>query len=187
VTREGHTVLQVPVPQLEDFVRWRHAHYDPGFVSADPRFVHAHVTVLGPFLPTLDESARTRLEDVLAATTPFDFVLERLATFPDGIIHLAPEPGRAFQDLTMRLFAAFPECPPYAGAYDEVLPHLTLDLRSAAVTEASTGAALGASVPARCRADQVDLAWWAEGDCRLLQSWRLGDGRLDGRLDGRPR
>lgn len=174
MTREGHTVLQVPVPQLEEFVRGRHAHYDPGFVSADPAFTHAHVTVLGPFLPVPEADALARVSTVLAETEPFDFVLARAATFADGIIHLVPEPGRPFQDLTIRLFAAFPECPPYAGAHDEVLPHLTLDLAAGPVTEASTLAALGDAVPARCRADRVDLAWWAECDCRLLDSWRLG-------------
>jgi hypothetical protein len=190
VTREGHTVLQVPVPQLEEFVRARHAHYDPGFVSADPRFVHAHVTALGPFLPTLDDEARARLEEVVATTAPFDFVLERVATFADGIIHLVPEPGRRFQELTMRLFAAFPECPPYAGAYDEVLPHLTLDLASARVTEASTLAALGDTLPARCRAERLDLARWADGDCRLLGSWPLrgrGEGEGEGEVGGQKR
>ncbi|MEI5675897.1 MULTISPECIES: 2'-5' RNA ligase family protein [unclassified Nocardioides] len=170
----GHSVLQVPVPELEEFVRGRHAHYDPGFVSADPAFVHAHVTALGPFLPSLDRHARERLATVVAGTAPFEVVLERVATFPDGIIHLVPEPARPFQDLTRRLFAAFPECPPYAGAYDEVRPHLTLDLRSAEVSEASTRAALADLLPVRCRAERLDLAWWADGDCRLLESWRLG-------------
>lgn len=174
MTREGHTVLQVPVPQLEAFVRGRHAHYDPGFVSADPAFGHAHVTALGPFLPAVDDRVRARVAEVVAATSPFDFVLERVATFPNGIIHLVPEPQRPFQELTMRLFEAFPQCPPYAGAYDEVLPHLTLDLRSDVVSEASTLLALGDLVPARCRAERLDLAWWADGDCRLLESWPLG-------------
>ncbi len=173
MTRTGHAVLQVPVPALEEFVRERHAHYDAGFVSADPGFVHAHITALGPFLPTPDDRARRRVEEIVAATPAFEFVLARVATFPDGIIHLVPEPARPFQELTMRLFAAFPECPPYAGAYDEVLPHLTLDLASATVTEASTLTALADLLPARCRAERLDLAWWADGDCRLLASWTL--------------
>lgn len=161
------------MPELEEFVRGRHAHYDAGFVSRDPGFVHAHVTALGPFLPALDDRARHRIGEVVAATPAFDFDLTRIATFPDGIIHLVPEPSRAFQDLTMRLFAAFPECPPYAGAYDEVLPHLTLDLAGADVSEQSTREALRDTVPVRCRAERLDLAWWADGDCRLLESWAL--------------
>lgn len=167
-------MLQVPVPPLEAFVRARHAHYDAGFVSADPRFVHAHVTTLGPFLPEVDGRARATVREIAASTAAFDFVLAEIATFPNGIIHLVPEPGRPFRELTTRLVAAFPECPPYAGAYDEVLPHLTLDLSSDQVSEASTREALGATVPVRCRADRLDLAWWGDGECRILESWPFG-------------
>ena len=31
----GHSVLQLPVAALEEWVRARTAHYDPGFVSTD--------------------------------------------------------------------------------------------------------------------------------------------------------
>lgn len=174
MTHRGHTVLQVPVPPLEDFVRGRHAHYDPGFVSADPAFGHAHVTALGPFLPEPGPEALARVGAIAAATAPFDFVLQGLATFPTGIIHLVPAPDRAFRELTARLVARFPECPPYSGMYDEVVPHLTLDLTAPGIDEASTRDALGATLPARCRAERLDLAWWADGDCRLLRSWPLG-------------
>ncbi|WP_244932207.1 2'-5' RNA ligase family protein [Nocardioides sp. W7] len=171
----GHAVLQLPVPALEPFVRGRHEFYDPGFVSADPAFVHAHITALGPFLPEPTPADRHRVARVVASTPPFDFVLGQVATFPNGIIHLVPDPLRPFQELTMRLFEAFPACPPYAGRYDEVLPHLTLDLRSEAVSEDSTRAALQHLLPVRCRAERLDLAWWEDGGCRVLDSWPLGD------------
>ena len=58
----GHSVLQLPVPALEAWVRARTAHYDEGFVSTDPRFGHAHITALGPFEP--DPSPETL--DVIA-------------------------------------------------------------------------------------------------------------------------
>jgi hypothetical protein len=29
-------------------------------------------------------------------------------------------------------------------------------------------------VPARCRADRLDLAWYEAGSCRVLHTWRLG-------------
>ena len=53
-------------------------------------------------------------------------------------------------------------------------PHLTLDALSADVTESSTRTALGAAVPAYCRAERVDLAWYEAGRCRVLRSWPLG-------------
>lgn len=167
----GHSVLQVPVPALESFVRERVARYDAGYVSADPVFVHAHVTALGPFLPRLDEAAAAAVADVLASVEPFDFALRRVATFPNGIIHLLPEPDDGFRELTSRMWEAFPGCPPYAGEFDPV-PHLTLDAVSAEVSEDSVRAAL--ATPYGCRAERVDLAWWEPDNCHVMASWPLG-------------
>jgi hypothetical protein len=64
----GHSVLVVPVPELDEWIRARTAFYDASFVSADPGFVHAHITLLGPWLP------RPAAEDLATAA--------RLARFP---------------------------------------------------------------------------------------------------------
>lgn len=176
VPEPGHTVLQVPVPPLEAFVRGRHAHYDPAYVSSDPAFTHAHITALGPFLDPVElgDEERALVAKIAAATEPFAFTLERIESFANGIIHLRPEPDRPFRELTARLVEAFPGCPPYAGRYAEVVPHLTLDLRTESVTEATTRAALGDVLPVTCRAERLDLAWYAPHGCRLLEAWPLG-------------
>lgn len=171
----GHTVLQVPVPELEPFVRARTAHYDTGYLSDDPGFTHAHVTALGPFLPEPDVEAHATVGRIVAEIPAFGFTLARVETFPNGIIHLVPEPDTGFLELTRRLSAAFPQCPPYAGEFADVRPHLTLDATSDAVTEESTRALLGDLVPARSRAERLDLAWYAPGGCRLLRSWQLAE------------
>lgn len=168
----GHSVLQVPVPQLEDFVRARTIHYDASYLSADPAYVHAHVTALGPFAPELTDDLERRVAAVAAETPAFDFVLERISTFQDGIIHLVPDPDEPFRKLTARLAAEFPEHPPYGGRYD-VVPHLTLDLRADGVTEASTLALLDGVLPARCRATRLDLAWYEPHATGLRRSWPL--------------
>lgn len=170
----GHSVLQVPVPALEAFVRSRWAHYDPALVSAHPAYVHAHVTALGPFLPHLDPAAEAAVAQVAAGTAAFAFTLAEVAAFPDGVVHLAPSPDRGFAALTDRLVAAFPQCPPYAGAFPGSRPHLTLDALSPGVSVASTRAALAALLPVRCRAERLDLAWYEPGGTRLLCSWPLG-------------
>lgn len=167
-------MLLVPVPELEDFVRARTAHYDTDYLSADPAFTHAHVTVLGPFVPVLDEATAGRIAAIAQETAPFDFVLERLGTFPNGIVHLLPDPAGPFRALTRRFVAEFPGFPPYAGAFPDPTPHLTLDALSAEVSEASTHALLGPNVPVRCRAGRLDLAWYDAGSCHVVRSWRLG-------------
>ena len=170
----GHSVLVVPVPELEPFVRERHAFYDPAYVSGDPAFTHAHITALGPFLPDLDGEAEATVARIAAATPPFEVALSRIDTFPNGVIHLVPEPDLPFRDLTARLFAAFPECPPYGGQFPDTSPHLTLDWTSEHVSEASTRVLLGDLLPARCRVDRLDLAWYEADACRVLRSWPLG-------------
>lgn len=168
----GHSVLQVPMPALEWFVRDRHAHYDTDYVAADPDFVHAHITVLGPFLDQVDDTSAALVASIAARVEPFAVLLERVETFPNGIIHLRPEPDDMFRRLTRELSAAFPQCPPYGGEFPDVVPHLTLDHASNGITEESTRAAL--LLPAYDRAERIDLAWYEPGNCHLVRSWQLG-------------
>jgi hypothetical protein len=172
---EGHTVLLVPVPELEPFVRERTAHYDAAWLSTDPTFVHAHVTLLAPFLAEpLDATSRARLEGVLGRHRAFSFDLSEVATFPNGIVHLLPDPAGAFRALTDDLVRAFPQCPPYAGQFPDPTPHLTLDLVHAGVTEAGVRAAVRPWVPALgCVADRVQLTRYVAGGCRVLEEWAL--------------
>ncbi len=171
----GHTVLVVPVPELEPFVRGRWAHYEPGWVSRDPAFTHAHITALAPYLREPTSGDLARVAAIAATTVPFDYDLREVRAFPDGCLHLAPEPAAPFAALTQALWEAFPRCPPYAGAYD-VVPHLTLDQRSGTVSGASTRALLGDLLPARCRADRLELHWYQEQGCRVLADWKLAGG-----------
>jgi hypothetical protein len=170
----AHTVLVVPVPELEPFVRGRTAHYDASFVSADPAFVHAHITVLGPYLSRPRPADLDVVAGIAADVAAFDFRLDRLGEFADGIIHLLPEPDEGFRELTRRLVAAFPQCPPYGGAFPDPVPHLTLDQRAPGIDPTSVRAALGDVVPATCRADRVALHRYANHDCRVLADWKLG-------------
>jgi 2'-5' RNA ligase len=169
----GHSVLVVPVPQLEDFVRARTEHYDTDFLSGDPQFTHAHITALGPFLHHVDNLAAQTIAGIMQDIERFAFTLSEIDTFPNGIINLVPDPAEPFAELTKRLSEAFPQCPPYGGQFENVRPHLTLDQRTATITEHSTRELLGDAVPASCRAERVDLAWYEPGACHLIRSWSL--------------
>lgn len=169
----GHTVLLVPVPELEAFVRQRWEHHDPAWVSDDPTFTHAHVTALAPFLPTPSRLDLRRVGEIAAAMPPTDFRLDVVRMFPDGIIYLRPEPIEPFATLTRRLWEAFPACPPYLGEYDDLTPHLTLDRASGSVTVASTRALLGEALPVQCRAERLELHRYAADGCRVQHTWPL--------------
>lgn len=169
----GHTVLAVPVPGLEDVVRERTAFYDASFVSADPGFAHAHITLLAPWVPRPTAEDLARVARIARATGPFDVKLSRIDEFPDGALYLHPEPDGRLRELTSRLTAAFPRFPPYAGRYGDVVPHLTLDRRSATVTRATVSASVARLLPVAVTIDRIDLQWWANHDCRRLRTWPL--------------
>lgn len=170
----AHSVLAIPVAALEPYVRGRWEHYDPRWVSPDPRFTHAHVTALAPFLVDPGPGDLADVADVARTTAAFDFTLARVATFPNGIIHLVPEPATPFAVLTARLWRSFPQCPPYAGEFADVVPHLTLDQVGQDVDEESVRADLAAVLPVRVRAERLELHRYAEGDCRVVAGWDLG-------------
>jgi 2'-5' RNA ligase len=117
------SALIVPVPWAEPAVdRWR-ALYDGSAADGMP----AHVTVLYPFLPSraIETSVETALRSVLAAYPPFRFSLTRVERFP-SVLYLVPEPGESFLSITASIWARWPDYPPYRGAYEATVPHLTV-------------------------------------------------------------
>lgn len=173
----GQACLVVPVPALEQWVVGRTAHYDASFLSTDPHFAHAHLTVLAPWLPDPAADDLARVGAVLAAVPPFEVELARVATFPDGLVHAAPEPDDGLRSLTRRLAAAFPDHPPYGGRYEATggpVPHVTLDRVGPGVSEEWVRSEVAHLLPARLVVDRVDLQWWGNHACRRVHSWRLG-------------
>jgi 2'-5' RNA ligase len=85
------------------------------------------VTVLFPFVHPVDLTAAMRLElaDVAARHEPFVVRFERVGRWP-AVVFLAPDPAEPLARLTRDLAERFPDYPPYGGAFDEVVPHLTI-------------------------------------------------------------
>jgi len=122
--------------------------------------VPAHVTVLFPFADTsvIDEAA---LADLFSRFRAFDFVADRIESFENGTRWLRPNPPTPFIDLTAAVQQRWPEYPPYEGAFDEVVPHLTITADSV-------------PVPLACRADEVLLlAEHADGSWSTVRSFAL--------------
>lgn len=118
----GQSALVVTMEGIRPVVdRWR-LQYDP-FAQAVP----PHVTVLFPFLPlsAIDASVHAELTTLFAAQPSFDAVLSACERFPE-VLYLAPQPSTAFEALTHRVHRRWPEAPPYGGAFDTVIPHLTV-------------------------------------------------------------
>ncbi|PID97198.1 MAG: hypothetical protein CSA84_00185 [Actinomycetales bacterium] len=177
----GHSALVVPVPELERLVRARHEHYDPAYRSTDPRFAHAHITVLAPFIGPDDLlKADPVITHIASQTMAFDYELTRVATFPNGIIHVVPEPAGRFRELTAALSRAFPRFVPYAGIFgpgpESIVPHLTVDAVGPDVDELVVRRWVQPLMPVRARAERLQLSWYEPNACRTLRSWLLSRG-----------
>ena len=117
----GRTALIVPVQEAELAVSDLRLRYDPSASLGVP----AHVTVLFPFqdAATLEEEELARL---FRAFRAFDFILDRIERFDEGVVWLHPEPSQPFADLTAAVWRRWPDYPPYEGVFEVVIPHLTV-------------------------------------------------------------
>ena len=111
------------MPEAEPQVGEVRLQHDP----AAARGVPAHITILFPFAEhdRVDEEA---LSELFGRFPAFAFELDRVERFDDGGVWLHPEPSFRFVDLTAAMEQRWPEYPPYEGAFDETIPHLTVSL-----------------------------------------------------------
>lgn len=118
--RPPPTALIVPVPAAHVAVEAYNRRTGPLEPGMPP-----HVTVLWPFLRRFGRSDRTLLDEVGAAIEPFEFDLAAIGRFP-GVTFLRPQPSEPFVRLTKLVWERWPQHPPYEGAFDDVVPHVTL-------------------------------------------------------------
>lgn len=125
----GRTAVIVDVAEAFDAVgSWR-ARFD----TSAPLGVPPHVTIIFPFvdLPLLTADDRADLAAIAAAEAAFTARFTGFGTFPGSadrpdVLYLDPTPAEPFVRLTAALWARWPECPPYEGAHDDCVPHLTV-------------------------------------------------------------
>ena len=139
------TALIVVVPEADANATIREIRLQ--HVSTAARGVPAHITLLSPFSDSkdVDEPA---LAALFAGHASFDFILDRVKRWDDGIVWLHPEPSQPFEDLTSAIWQTWPAYPPYEGATDTIIPHLTVSEQPLP---------LELDLPIRSRADAVTL------------------------------
>ena len=156
----GHTVIQVPVPALESIAQ------GSARVPVCP-----HITILGPFvdLHDVDDALVRKISEVLAPVRAFDVELAQVGHFDDGLTYLAPVPAEPFIQLTELFVAAFPQWPPYGGAFEGIVPHLSI---GKGLPDAEL-AMLRELLPITATIDEVTLTWWADGTAEILARFPL--------------
>ena len=118
----AETAVVILLPELEPLIGgWRRRYTGDGARGMPP-----HVTLIIPFADSADLDDRLGpLGRALGAFAPFDVAVTETARFP-GLLYVRPEPEESFVALTEALESAFPEFPPYAGEFDDIVPHVTV-------------------------------------------------------------
>ena len=168
---DGRSALVVPVPEAEPVVaRWRLG-LDPAAAAGIP----AHVTVLYPFLPLedIDEGVITELRALLATSPAFAFHLAAVRWFGTDVVWLAPEPDQPFRSLTELVTIRWPECPPYGGTYEDVIPHLTIGDGGDRGEMVQAAGAVAGALPVAAMASEVSLLGSVGASWEVLASFAL--------------
>lgn len=117
-----------------------------------------HVTLIFPFADSAEaDDLLEPLGRVFGGFAPFEIALRQTGRFP-GLLYLRPEPAEAFVAITEALVNAFPDFPPYAGEFAEIVPHITVAQGDDEVL-AATERELEAHLPVKSR---VERAWLVE-------------------------
>jgi len=117
------TAVIALVPEAESLVGNYRQRLDASAVWG----VAAHVTVLLPFLAPHEVDEQVIATLTAAVSVPaFDCRFTQARWFGHDVLYLAPEPSQSFRELTAAVWRAFPQHPPYGGAYEDVIPHLTV-------------------------------------------------------------
>ncbi len=119
MTRESALTFVIDVPGLDDLPYMRRSLVERGLVP--------HLTVLYPWHPVpLASSSIEQAAEAVAGTGTIHARFDRIETFPSGVVYAAMADPDAVIALMQRVFAAFPETPPYGGEHPSPVPHLTL-------------------------------------------------------------
>ncbi|MFC7274997.1 2'-5' RNA ligase family protein [Paractinoplanes rhizophilus] len=150
-----HSALIIAVPEAEPVVGRHRERLD----RAASWGVPAHITVLFPFLPPaeIDEHVLGVLGRVAAGVPAFFLTLDKIGWFGERVVWLAPRPAEPFLQLTAAVTARFPALRPYEGAFEEVIPHLTLGHDHAAADLAAAAGEVAPRLPIHARADTLRL------------------------------
>jgi 2'-5' RNA ligase len=170
------TALVVLVPEAEALVRPFRDQHDPSAAAGMP----AHITLLYPFKPPneIDDATLENLRRCFRRFAPIRFSLGTIRRFPVEVLYLAPNPDGPFRQLTLAIWDAYPETPPYGGKWSDIVPHLSVaclkdDRRLDRITSDLVQASRG-KLPIQATASEVALMDNQSGRWRVSTKLSLG-------------
>jgi hypothetical protein len=170
----GETALVVLVPEADHLVADHRRRHDPAAALGVP----AHVTVLYPFRPVVDDVAADVIAALASEVGAFDVTFAAFGRFPGEVVHLVPDPDEPFRRLTAAATASFPDCPPYGGTIPDPVPHLTVGDGVDLTTAAALEVAVAPGLPVTARIERLTLIARDPGGLwSTARHWRLGASR----------
>lgn len=123
----SETAIVAEVPEAEPVLRLT----SRGGAADGAAGMPAHVTLLYPFTESgrLDARRIREAGDAVGAFPAFEVEFGGTAWFETrdrAVLWLEPRTPEPFVAITEALVREFPEHPPYAGAFDSIVPHLTV-------------------------------------------------------------
>ena len=151
------TALLLTVPAADPVVGRHRSRLDRAARVGVP----AHVTIVYPFVPfgSLRTTDLATLTGLARSVEAFTLAFERVGWFGEQVVHLEPTPAAPVLDLIAAVGEAFPDFPPYGGAHDEHVPHLTVGHDRPVEELRVAEAAVTRELPLTQRVDA--LALWA--------------------------
>src|SRR4051794_2527186 len=167
-TGPTQTAVIVPVPAAEAVVAEHRRRLDRAAAWGVP----AHISVLYPFLApdALNDAALAALSATVARVEAFDCAFATTGWFGSDVLWLAPDPSEPLRQLTVAVWEAFPDHPPYLGVHDGIEPHLTVAERACGEPGAlrAVEKAVRTGLPVGQRVDHVLLIAGSQAP----RSWR---------------
>ena len=118
----NESAIIVPVGKAESIVGSLRMQYDKSASLGVP----AHITLLYPFRPPdLAEKQIRSLAEFFSAIPAFEFSLNEVRRFP-RMAYLHPDQPERFSSIIRRLLEKWPDCQPYSGIFQDIIPHLTV-------------------------------------------------------------
>jgi 2'-5' RNA ligase len=118
--RESAIEIVVDHPSIAELPYWQHM----ATLGVPP-----HVTLLYPWQPApIDAASLGVLRAVARQFGAFTMSLDRVETFPKGVVYASAEPDGMLRSMIQALTDAFPDTPPFGGEFAGVgpTPHCTL-------------------------------------------------------------
>jgi len=165
-TRNPTTLLLVPIFTFPpDLTRLCRLHRN------DLDLIPPHVTLAFPFLPLamITDEVVHQLTALFNETPPFDFELGRVKWFATEVVYLEPTKSDAFRSITEAIQDAFPEFHPYEGAFESVIPHVTLSEHGSLAERRVLGRHAPQYLPISSRASRT----WLMSNERVPDRWSI--------------